>query len=139
VIGAVDPAKDVDGFHPENLGRLLAGSPGVVPCTPAGVLEILDPLRHRPEGAEAVVVGRSRIVGKPLGAAAPRAPRDGHDVPHARRGTSPRTPGAPRSRGSGRPAAVVTGDMVRPDAVVVDVGVNRCRTASSPATSTSRA
>jgi len=66
VIAAVDPAKDVDGFHPENLGRLLAGIPGVLPCTPAGVIEILDHYGVDLKGAEAVVVGRSRIVGKPL-------------------------------------------------------------------------
>ena len=66
MIAAVDPAKDVDGFHPENLGRLLAGTPGVLPCTPAGIIEILDHYGVDLKGAEAVVVGRSRIVGKPL-------------------------------------------------------------------------
>src|SRR5581483_11856387 len=66
VIGALDPAKDVDGLHPENLGRLLAGRPAVVPCTPAGVLEILDHYGIELKGAEAVVVGRSRLFGKPL-------------------------------------------------------------------------
>jgi methylenetetrahydrofolate dehydrogenase (NADP+)/methenyltetrahydrofolate cyclohydrolase len=104
VIEAVDPAKDVDGFHPENLGRLLAGAPGVVPCTPAGVLEILDHYGVDLKGAEAVVVGRSRIVGKPLAQLL-----------------------------LGRHATVTTchtrtRDLpahTRPDAVVVDVGVNR--------------
>src|SRR5207249_2362531 len=66
VISAVDPAKDVDGFHPENLGRLLVGAPTVVPGTPAGIVEILDHYGIELKGADAVVVGRSRIVGKPL-------------------------------------------------------------------------
>ncbi len=65
-IETIAPAKDVDGFHPLNLGRLLAGAPTVVPCTPAGCLEILDHYGADLRGAEAVVIGRSRIVGKPL-------------------------------------------------------------------------
>jgi methylenetetrahydrofolate dehydrogenase (NADP+)/methenyltetrahydrofolate cyclohydrolase len=124
VIGAVDPAKDVDGFHPENLGRLLAGSPGVVPCTPAGVLEILDHYGIDLKGAEAVVVGRSRIVGKPLAqlllgrhATVTTCHTRTRDLAaHTRRAEI-------LAVAAGRP--VVTGDMVRPDAVVVDVGVNR--------------
>jgi methylenetetrahydrofolate dehydrogenase (NADP+)/methenyltetrahydrofolate cyclohydrolase len=66
VISAMAPAKDVDGLHPENLGRLLAGAPTTVPCTPAGCIEILDHYGAALSGAEAVVVGRSRLVGKPL-------------------------------------------------------------------------
>ena len=66
MIDAVDPAKDVDGFHPENLGRLLAGRPACSRARPAGVIEILDHYGVDLKGAEAVVVGRSRIVGKPL-------------------------------------------------------------------------
>src|SRR6266513_1281124 len=65
-IAAIAPEKDVDGLHPTNLGRLLAGAPTVVPCTPAGCLEILDHYGAKLEGMEAVVVGRSRLVGKPL-------------------------------------------------------------------------
>jgi methylenetetrahydrofolate dehydrogenase (NADP+)/methenyltetrahydrofolate cyclohydrolase len=125
VIAAVDPAKDVDGFHPENLGRLLAGSPGVVPCTPAGIIEILDHYGVDLKGAEAVVVGRSRIVGKPLAqlllgrhATVTTCHTRTRDLAaHTRRAEV-------LAVAAGRPA-VVTGDMVRPDAVVVDVGVNR--------------
>ena len=125
VIAAVDPAKDVDGFHPENLGRLLAGMPGVLPCTPAGVIEILDHYGVDLKGAEAVVVGRSRIVGKPLGqlllgrhATVTMCHTRTRDLAaHTRRAEV-------LAVAAGRPA-VVTGDMVRPDAVVVDVGVNR--------------
>ena len=65
-VNAIAPAKDADGLHPMNLGTLLAGKPSTVPCTPAGCLEILDHYGVALEGAEAVVVGRSRLVGKPL-------------------------------------------------------------------------
>ena len=125
VIAAVDPAKDVDGFHPENLGRLLAGSPGVLPCTPAGVIEILDHYGVDLKGAEAVVVGRSRIVGKPLAQLLL-----GRHATVTMCHTRTRDLAAHTQRAeilavaAGRPA-VVTGEMVRPDAVVVDVGVNR--------------
>jgi len=63
---AVDPAKDVDGFHPVNLGRLVSGRPGLVACTPAGCMEILSRNEIKIEGANAVVLGRSDIVGKPM-------------------------------------------------------------------------
>jgi methylenetetrahydrofolate dehydrogenase (NADP+) / methenyltetrahydrofolate cyclohydrolase len=125
VIAAVDPAKDVDGFHPENLGRLLAGTPGVLPCTPAGVIEILDHFGVDLKGAEAVVVGRSRIVGKPL-AQLLLGRHATVTVCHTRtRDLAAHTQRAEvLAVAAGRPA-VVTGDMVRPDAVVVDIGVNR--------------
>ena len=125
VIAAVDPVKDVDGFHPENLGRLLAGSPGMLPCTPAGIMEILDHYGVDLKGAEAVVVGRSRIVGRPLSqlllmrhATVTVCHTRTRDLAaHTRRAEL-------LAVAAGRPG-VVTGDMVRPDAVVVDVGVNR--------------
>jgi methylenetetrahydrofolate dehydrogenase (NADP+)/methenyltetrahydrofolate cyclohydrolase len=125
VIAAVDPAKDVDGFHPENLGRLLAGMPGVRPCTPAGVMEILDHYGIDLKGAEAVVVGRSRIVGKPLAqlflerhaTVTVCHTRTRELAAHTRRAEV-------LAVAAGRPA-VVTGRMVQPDAVVVDIGVNR--------------
>jgi methylenetetrahydrofolate dehydrogenase (NADP+)/methenyltetrahydrofolate cyclohydrolase len=125
VIAAVDPAKDVDGFHPENLGRLLVGSPGIVPCTPAGIIEILDHYGIDLKGAEVVVVGRSRIVGKPL-AQLFLGRHATVTVCHTRtRDLAAHTRRAEvLAVAAGRPA-VVTGDMVRPDAVVVDVGVNR--------------
>ena len=125
VIAAVDPAKDVDGFHPENLGRLLAGMPGVRPCTPAGVMEILDHYGIDLKGAEAVVVGRSRIVGKPLAqlflerhaTVTVCHTRTRELAAHTRRAEV-------LAVAAGRPA-VVTGRMVQHDAVVVDIGVNR--------------
>ncbi|PYT82649.1 MAG: bifunctional methylenetetrahydrofolate dehydrogenase/methenyltetrahydrofolate cyclohydrolase [Acidobacteria bacterium] len=66
ILEAVDPAKDVDGFHPVSLGRLVSGRPGLVPCTPAGCMEILRRSRIPVESADAVVLGRSDIVGKPM-------------------------------------------------------------------------
>lgn len=63
---AIDPAKDVDGFHPQNMGRLALGLPGFRPCTPAGVMTLLERYDLSPSGRKAVVVGRSNIVGKPL-------------------------------------------------------------------------
>jgi methylenetetrahydrofolate dehydrogenase (NADP+) / methenyltetrahydrofolate cyclohydrolase len=68
VIAAIDPAKDVDGFHPVNIGRLWSGLPGLVPCTPLGCLLILRTVHQDLTGAEAVVLGRSNIVGKPVAA-----------------------------------------------------------------------
>jgi methylenetetrahydrofolate dehydrogenase (NADP+)/methenyltetrahydrofolate cyclohydrolase len=128
VISMLDPAKDVDGLHPENLGRLLAGQPVTVPCTPAGILEILDHYGVELKGVEAVVVGRSRLVGKPLGqllllrhATVTTCHTRTRDLAaHTRRAEL-------LAVAAGRPG-VVTGDMVRPDAVVVDVGVNRLPT-----------
>jgi methylenetetrahydrofolate dehydrogenase (NADP+)/methenyltetrahydrofolate cyclohydrolase len=68
VIAAIDPAKDVDGFHPVNVGRLWSGLPGLVPCTPQGCLRLIHTVRADLRGAEAVVLGRSNIVGKPVAA-----------------------------------------------------------------------
>jgi methylenetetrahydrofolate dehydrogenase (NADP+) / methenyltetrahydrofolate cyclohydrolase len=68
IIAAIDPAKDVDGFHPVNVGRLWSGLPGLVPCTPQGCMILLRTVRDNLSGAEAVVLGRSNLVGKPLAA-----------------------------------------------------------------------
>jgi len=125
VIDTLDPRKDVDGFHPQNLGRLLAGRPEVLPCTPAGIVEILDHYGIELKGLEAVVLGRSRIVGKPLAqlllmrhATVTICHTRTRDLAgHTRRAEL-------LAVAAGRPG-VVTADMVRDDAVVVDVGVNR--------------
>ena len=66
VVAAIDPDKDVDGFHPMNMGRLVRGLPGLRPCTPAGIMEMLDEYDIDPAGKNAVIVGRSSIVGKPM-------------------------------------------------------------------------
>ena len=127
-IAAIDPAKDVDGLHPVNLGRLLAGAPGAVPCTPAGCLEILDQHGVELRGAEAVVIGRSRLVGKPLAqlllarhATVTMCHTRTRDLAaHCRRADV-------LCVAAGRPG-VVTGEMVKDGAVVIDVGVNRLDT-----------
>jgi methylenetetrahydrofolate dehydrogenase (NADP+)/methenyltetrahydrofolate cyclohydrolase len=127
-IAAVAPEKDVDGFHPVNLGRLLAGVPGVLPCTPAGCLQILDHYGADLVGAEAVVVGRSRIVGKPL-AQLLLARHATVTMCHTRtRDLAAHTRRADvLCVAAGRPQ-VITGDMVKEGAWVVDVGINRLET-----------
>jgi methylenetetrahydrofolate dehydrogenase (NADP+) / methenyltetrahydrofolate cyclohydrolase len=125
VIARIDPAKDVDGIHPVNLGRLLAGSPTVCPCTPSGCLAILDHYGVKLEGAEVVVVGRSRIVGKPLAqmllarhATVTMCHTRTRDlVFHTRRADV-------LCVAVGR-AGLVTADMVKPGAWVIDVGNTR--------------
>ena len=128
VIAAIAPEKDVDGFHPQNLGRLLAGAPAVLPCTPAGCLEILDHYGAELTGAEAVVVGRSRIVGKPL-AQLLLARNATVTVCHTRtRDLAAHTRRADvLCVAAGRPG-VITGPMVKEGAWVVDVGINRLET-----------
>ena len=121
-LAAISPDKDV---HPVNLGRLLAGIPGTVPCTPAGCMEILDHYGASLQGAEAVVVGRSRLVGKPL-AQLLLARHATVTMCHTRT----RDLGAHVGRAdilcvaAGRPR-MITGDMVKEGAWVIDVGVNR--------------
>jgi methylenetetrahydrofolate dehydrogenase (NADP+)/methenyltetrahydrofolate cyclohydrolase len=124
-IAAIAPDKDVDGFHPLNLGKLLAGTPAVVPCTPAGCLEILDHYGADLIGAEAVVVGRSRIVGKPL-AQLLLARHSTVTICHTRtRDLAAHTRRADiLCVAAGRPATV-TGDMIKDGAWIVDVGINR--------------
>jgi methylenetetrahydrofolate dehydrogenase (NADP+) / methenyltetrahydrofolate cyclohydrolase len=130
IIEAIDPAKDVDGFHPVNVGRLSIGDPDVLaPCTPAGIVEMLIHAGHDPKGKHVVVVGRSNIVGKPLALLLLRKGRGGDatvTVAHSRTsdlGSVTRTAdiivaavGLPNT---------VTRDMVRPGVVVIDVGSNR--------------
>ena len=127
-IAAIAPEKDADGLHPENLGRLLAGTPTVVPCTPAGCLEILDHYGCDLEGAEAVVIGRSRLVGKPL-AQLLLARHATVTVCHTRtRDLAGHTRRADvLCVAAGRPRTV-TGDMVKEGAWVIDVGINRLET-----------
>lgn len=130
VIAAVDPGKDVDGLHPVNVGRLAAGDPGVAaPCTPSGIIELL--LRHGydPSGRHAVVIGRSNLVGRPMAALLLRHGRGGNatvTVAHSRTRYLGRVTrlGEILIVAAGRPG-LVTREMVRPGAVVIDVGVNR--------------
>ena len=127
-IAAIAPEKDADGLHPTNLGRLLAGVPSVVPCTPAGCLEILDHYGCDLKGAEAVVIGRSRLVGKPL-AQLLLARHATVTMCHTRtRDLAAHTRRADvLCVAAGRPRTV-TGDMVKEGAWVIDVGINRLET-----------
>lgn len=127
-IEVIAPEKDADGLHPTNLGRLLAGTPTVLPCTPAGCLEILDHYGAELKGAEAVVVGRSRLVGKPL-AQLLLARHATVTVCHTRtRDLAEHTRRADvLCVAAGRPGTI-TGDMVGPGAWVIDVGINRLDT-----------
>ena len=125
ILEAVDPAKDVDGFHPLNVGRLVAGRPTLVPCTPAGVMELLRRSSIPLEGANAVVVGRSDIVGKPMALLLMHANAT-VTVCHSKTRDLPET--VRRAdivvAAMGRPA-MVTPDYIRPGATVIDVGINR--------------
>lgn len=126
-IEAINPRKDVDGFHPENIGRLALGLPCFVPCTPRGVLKLLAAHGLSLAGRKAVVLGRSNIVGKPLGMLLARKEINATvTICHS---------GTPDLRheclqadflftAMGRPGAV-RGDMIKPGCVVVDIGINR--------------
>ncbi|MCJ7441652.1 MAG: bifunctional methylenetetrahydrofolate dehydrogenase/methenyltetrahydrofolate cyclohydrolase FolD [Thermoanaerobaculaceae bacterium] len=121
----IDPAKDVDGLHPTNVGLLHQGRPAFVPCTPGGVLELLDAAGVALLGTRAVVLGRSEIVGKPM-AALLLARHATVTVCHTRTRelASVCREADVLVAAAGRPA-LVTADFVKPGAVVVDVGVNR--------------
>ena len=125
VIDTIDPAKDVDGFHPINVGMLHLGRPSLVPCTPAGVIRLIESTGEAIEGKHAVVIGRSDIVGKPVAALLLQRHAT-VTICHS------------RTRDLGRiareadilvaaigKARFVTADMIKPGAVVIDVGINR--------------
>jgi methylenetetrahydrofolate dehydrogenase (NADP+)/methenyltetrahydrofolate cyclohydrolase len=125
VIAAIDPAKDVDGFHPVNIGRLWSSDPGLVPCTPQGCLMLLRSVKTRLAGAEAIVIGRSQIVGRPVAALLLAADctvtivhSKTHDLPAVCRRADILVAAI------GRPQ-LVKGDWIKPGATVIDVGINR--------------
>lgn len=134
VLDAVHPLKDVDCFHPENVGRLVQGRPRYLPCTPHGCLQILHRSGISVAGKHAVVVGRSEIVGKPL--ATLLAQKESHLGPGACNATVTLCHSRTRDLSAicrqadvlfaaiGKPK-FITGEMVRPGAVVIDVGINR--------------
>jgi methylenetetrahydrofolate dehydrogenase (NADP+)/methenyltetrahydrofolate cyclohydrolase len=128
VLEAVNPAKDVDGFHPMNVGRLVSGRPGPVPCTPAGIIEILSRSGIPMPGARAVVVGRSDIVGKPVAmlllhqdATVTICHSRTRDLAAVAREADILVAAIGR-------AAFVTANFIKPGATVVDVGINRLTT-----------
>jgi methylenetetrahydrofolate dehydrogenase (NADP+)/methenyltetrahydrofolate cyclohydrolase len=128
LLDAVDPEKDVDGFHPVNAGRLEAGRPALAPCTPAGVIEILKRSGIAMAGAHAVVVGRSDIVGKPAAmlllhenATVTICHSKTRDLPSITRQADILVAAIGR-------AGFITAEMVRPGATLIDVGINRLTT-----------
>jgi methylenetetrahydrofolate dehydrogenase (NADP+) / methenyltetrahydrofolate cyclohydrolase len=125
VIRAVDPVKDVDGFHPLNAGLLLAGTPGHVPGTPAGILALLDEYEVELQGAEAVVVGRSDIVGKPVALLLLHRHATVtlcHSRTRDLAGVVRRADVVVAAVGV---PGIVTPEMVKPGAAVIDVGITR--------------
>ena len=125
VLNRIDPAKDVDGFHPVNIGRLSLGKPLLAPCTPAGCIRMLELADIPIDGARAVVLGRSNIVGKPMmslllaaNATVTVCHSHTHDLPEVTRQADILVAAV------GRPG-FVTADMVKPGATVIDVGINR--------------
>ncbi len=124
-IAAVDPAKDVDGFHPINAGKLASGLPGLVPCTPRGAMHLLAEAKAKLPGARAVVVGRSQIVGRPM-AQLLLAADCTVTIAHSR--TADLAGECRRAdiliAAVGRPE-LIRGDWIREGAIVIDVGINR--------------
>jgi methylenetetrahydrofolate dehydrogenase (NADP+)/methenyltetrahydrofolate cyclohydrolase len=128
VLYAIDPKKDVDGFHPVNVGKLMIGEPDYLPCTPAGIQQLLIRSGTQIEGAEVVVVGRSNIVGKPIAnMLLQKAPGANATVTICHTRTRDMMFHTKRADilivAAGKPKAV-TGDMVKEGVVVIDVGVN---------------
>jgi len=125
----VDPGKDVDGFHPMNVGRLSIGLPCLTPCTPAGIMALLAHYNISCEGKKAVVIGRSNIVGKPMVMLLSKAEPMANATVTMCHSRTPDLAGECRTAdvlvaAIGRPRFVAK-DMVKPGAVVIDVGINR--------------
>ncbi len=127
IIEAVTPGKDVDGFHPYNMGRLMAGIPVLQPCTPYGVMKLLESIECKIEGKEAVIIGRSNIVGKPMAmmllkknATVSVCHSKTIDLPARVRAADIVVAAIGRER-------FVKGDWIKEGAVVIDVGINRAK------------
>jgi methylenetetrahydrofolate dehydrogenase (NADP+)/methenyltetrahydrofolate cyclohydrolase len=129
ILYAIDPKKDVDGFHPVNVGKLMIGEADYLPCTPAGIQQLLIRTGAKIDGAEVVVVGRSNIVGKPIANILLQKQKGANaTVTVCHTGSKDMTFHTKRADilivAAGKPKAI-TADMVKPGAVVIDVGVNR--------------
>jgi len=129
VLYAIDPKKDVDGFHPVNVGKMVIGEADYLPCTPAGIQQLLIRSGVKIDGAEVVVVGRSNIVGKPIAnILLQKQPGANATVTICHTGTKDMASHTRRADilivAAGRPKAI-TAEMVKEGAVVIDVGVNR--------------
>jgi methylenetetrahydrofolate dehydrogenase (NADP+)/methenyltetrahydrofolate cyclohydrolase len=132
VLYAIDPKKDVDGFHPVNVGKLMLGEPDFIPCTPHGIQELLIRSGVKTDGAEAVVVGRSNIVGKPIANMLLQKKKGANaTVTICHTGTKDIASHTKRADilivAAGKPKTI-TADMVKEGVVVIDVGVNRLET-----------
>jgi methylenetetrahydrofolate dehydrogenase (NADP+) / methenyltetrahydrofolate cyclohydrolase len=127
LLSRVDPAKDCDGLHPVNLGKLVLGEPGPLPCTPVGVIELLRRHGVEIEGAEVVVVGRGITVGRPLGLLLTRRTENATvTLCHTRtRDLAAHVREADIVVAAAGVPGIITGDMVKPGAAVLDVGVSR--------------
>ena len=129
VLYAIDPKKDVDGFHPVNVGKLMIGEPDYLPCTPAGIQQLLIRSGVETKGAEVVVVGRSNIVGKPIANILLQKQKGANatvTICHtATRDTAFHTKRADILIVAAGKAKAITADMVKEGVVVIDVGVNR--------------
>jgi methylenetetrahydrofolate dehydrogenase (NADP+)/methenyltetrahydrofolate cyclohydrolase len=132
VLRRIDPAKDVDGFHPENVGRLVAGNARYKPCTPHGVQKLLAAADVETEGADAVVVGRSNIVGKPMANLLIQKAEGGNatvTVCHSRTDDlAEKTRAADIVIAAAGVPEMITGEMLSEETVVIDVGINRVET-----------
>lgn len=131
VLYAIDPSKDVDGFHPVNVGKMMLGEPTFLPCTPHGILELLKRSGTDTKGAEVVVIGRSNIVGKPVANMLLQKKGGNATVTICHTGTRDLASHTKRADilivAAGKPKTV-TADMVKDGVVVIDVGVNRLET-----------
>ena len=136
VIDAISPEKDVDGFTPVNVGRMLIGEDCFLPCTPHGILKLIEEAGVDVAGRHVVVIGRSNIVGKPVAALLSRKGRHANATVTLCHTGTPDVSVFTRMAdvvvvAAGRPGTL-TGDMLKPGAVVIDVGVNRVPDATSP-------
>lgn len=125
----IDPKKDVDGFHPFNVGMMFIGEKALLPCTPHGILKLLEYYEISPEGKEVVVIGRSNIVGKPIGALLVQKAKTGNATVTIAHSRTPNLAEVARRAdiliaAIGKPE-FVTADMVKEGVVIIDVGVNR--------------
>jgi methylenetetrahydrofolate dehydrogenase (NADP+)/methenyltetrahydrofolate cyclohydrolase len=127
IITAIDPARDVDGFHPVSVGNMVLGRPGFLPCTPHGVIQLLKEMKIPASGAHAVILGRSNIVGRPLANLLSRRDLNA-TVTVCHTGTSDLAAYTRQAdillAAAGKPG-LVTGDMIKQGAAVIDIGVNR--------------
>jgi methylenetetrahydrofolate dehydrogenase (NADP+)/methenyltetrahydrofolate cyclohydrolase len=124
VLAAIDPSKDVDGFHATNAGLLFQGRPGLVPCTPAGCMRMLEEIRFDVTGKRCVVIGRSTIVGRPMAMLLLNASAT-VTICHSKSDVAAEVQRADVVVAAVGVSRLVKGDWVKPGAVVIDVGMNR--------------